>query len=764
MSTPNKSHISDEAIAGALTELGEDVSVERVRRVKSRLEGMGRLDSADGDAFRAAVDVARNAPDGYPTQDRQSHDDAILEKYIKMSAESVASLRKDDVFRVLDGIAKENVDGVTRAELASFITNMRPDLEDEVREIMTEEFPADNWSATIAMPAPRARRAPDLAASAQLANSGATSKQAVLARLPGGWDDVGGGFYVKRYQNTDDFLEANVLSDGVLRLQAKAVGGVGDVMNAVQCVLERRVDPRDAMAIPSVVEELEGALARSANKERMDVPANDIADAQAAGFRAEFGAADYPDETLRGRWWWTLTQPGWSGVEVSEVNFAAESDAWADAIRALRQDPSLTSTAGPGERGMAQIGEKLLLDINGRSFAPVGMDVAGQDGSYEKQRNGVLLRDMAGNPFVFVVGNRHDEYFFVSCRQTTEGIRYQHSTTSLDAQRLGLDALGYMATRALAETVVKAARSMPSNEALVRVGAQKARPSRDGHTGPTIATRFSDQTGVFFRYFEAMGAKSFWQHVDMNDGRGAQVGPHYRSKDELLSDHESYLRRAGWLTEELGSSEAKSVPVVARLRADGNFNEAAGNFRRLIEQQSPDLQAELMGAYSAVLEAAEAVRDQYQSDWRAARAQAEQVGMLPAEAPSLSDNSYLNESIRRLQNGLDCYTTDAPEHAEISAALSALQQLQSGQTHIASAIPKAEESATRLPDSYTGGERVVRNLASFALMLARDAKGDEPWILAAQSVIGTLHANRPDLVPVGERFPWQRDESPSLDM
>ncbi|ABO60220.1 hypothetical protein LA345_36965 (plasmid) [Burkholderia vietnamiensis] len=260
MSNPNKLYISDEIIAGALTELGEDVSVDRVRQVQSKLEDMGRLDGADVDSLRAAVDVARNARDVYPIQDRQRHDDAILEKYIKMSAESVASLRKDDVFRVLDGIAKENVDGVTRAELASFIANARPDLESEVREVMTEEFPADNWSATSAMLAPHARRAHALAASAQLANSGAMSKEAVLARLPGVWDDVGGGFYVKRYQNTDDFLEANVLSDGVLRLQAKAVGGVGDVMNAVQCVLERRVDPRDAMAIPSVVEELEGAF------------------------------------------------------------------------------------------------------------------------------------------------------------------------------------------------------------------------------------------------------------------------------------------------------------------------------------------------------------------------------------------------------------------------------------------------------------------------------------------------------------------------
>lgn len=65
-----------------------------------------------------------------------------------------------------------------------------------------------------------------------------------------------------------------------------------------------------------------------------------------------------------------------------------------------------------------------------------------------------------------------------------------------------------------------------------------------------VATRFTDHTGIFFRNFSPANSQSFWQHVDMNDGRGAQVGPHYRSKAELLADHESYLCRAGWLADE----------------------------------------------------------------------------------------------------------------------------------------------------------------------------------------------------------------------
>lgn len=56
-------------------------------------------------------------------------------------------------------------------------------------------------------------------------------------------------------------------------------------------------------------------------------------------------------------------------------------------------------------------------------------------------------------------------------------------------------------------------------------------------------SRFSADTGVKFRQF----SPSHWQHVDCNDARNAQVGPIYKTKAELLADHEDYLRRAGWL-------------------------------------------------------------------------------------------------------------------------------------------------------------------------------------------------------------------------
>lgn len=69
----------------------------------------------------------------------------IEESYIVIAADSVAELRKVDVFRVLDSLRADNIDGVTRSRLASFISQNRPDLVDEVTAVMQEEFPGDGW-------------------------------------------------------------------------------------------------------------------------------------------------------------------------------------------------------------------------------------------------------------------------------------------------------------------------------------------------------------------------------------------------------------------------------------------------------------------------------------------------------------------------------------------------------------------------------------------------------------------------------------------
>jgi len=57
----------------------------------------------------------------------------MFEAAIKIAANSVSELRKADVFRVLE--QNDN-----RVALAAYISDVRPDLAEEVAEIMEEEF------------------------------------------------------------------------------------------------------------------------------------------------------------------------------------------------------------------------------------------------------------------------------------------------------------------------------------------------------------------------------------------------------------------------------------------------------------------------------------------------------------------------------------------------------------------------------------------------------------------------------------------------
>jgi len=58
-----------------------------------------------------------------------------------------------------------------------------------------------------------------------------------------------------------------------------------------------------------------------------------------------------------------------------------------------------------------------------------------------------------------------------------------------------------------------------------------------------MKTRFTEQTGIEIR----RSHENRWRHVEVARGKEAYVGPDYHTKQELLRDHEAYLRRAGWL-------------------------------------------------------------------------------------------------------------------------------------------------------------------------------------------------------------------------
>ena len=58
--------------------------------------------------------------------------------------------------------------------------------------------------------------------------------------------------------------------------------------------------------------------------------------------------------------------------------------------------------------------------------------------------------------------------------------------------------------------------------------------------GSDMETRYTKETGVTVKHVPQIG----WAHYDANDRK---VGPWYQTKTELLTDHEAYLIRAGWM-------------------------------------------------------------------------------------------------------------------------------------------------------------------------------------------------------------------------
>lgn len=67
------------------------------------------------------------------------------------------------------------------------------------------------------------------------------------------------------------------------------------------------------------------------------------------------------------------------------------------------------------------------------------------NGTYKVRKGGVLFLNAKGEPFAFLVANRHGERFFVSCCTEGNGIRYGYGLADWDKCLLGLSGLGYMA-------------------------------------------------------------------------------------------------------------------------------------------------------------------------------------------------------------------------------------------------------------------------------------------------------------------------------
>lgn len=101
------------------------------------------------------------------------------------------------------------------------------------------------------------------------------------------------------------------------------------------------------------------------------VTENDVAEAKSTGFQVHKGNAS-DDHDLLDRWWWTLSQPGWTGVETSHGDFDSEHAAWADAVLALRMDPELAGTLQQEQSALPEVEAVLVQAIEASGFSVSG--------------------------------------------------------------------------------------------------------------------------------------------------------------------------------------------------------------------------------------------------------------------------------------------------------------------------------------------------------------------------------------------------------
>lgn len=81
-----------------------------------------------------------------------------------------------------------------------------------------------------------------------------------------------------------------------------------------------------------------------------------------------------------------------------------------------------------------------MIEICGYAYERIGEQLAAR--YYSRRKNGVMLMDENRNPRVFVVANRRQGYFAVTCSMTDGGIRYMFGLANSDSAWAGLDLLG----------------------------------------------------------------------------------------------------------------------------------------------------------------------------------------------------------------------------------------------------------------------------------------------------------------------------------
>ena len=126
-----------ESIGGLTSQLHEGMTYGELKALAAK--GMPTVAAP---AVADPVPVPDPAPEPTP-EPAQPTSPADMENYIKVAADSIGALRRVDVYRVLNSLAADNIDGVTRAALAQWIIEKRDDLAPEVRTVMAEEWPGE---------------------------------------------------------------------------------------------------------------------------------------------------------------------------------------------------------------------------------------------------------------------------------------------------------------------------------------------------------------------------------------------------------------------------------------------------------------------------------------------------------------------------------------------------------------------------------------------------------------------------------------------
>jgi hypothetical protein len=105
-----------------------------------------------------------------------------------------------------------------------------------------------------------------------------------------------------------------------------------------------------------------------------------------------------------------------------------------------------------------------MITINGNKYAKNESEFIDSlfeqgntcDGFYKRKSNGIELYNMQNELFAFIVNNKHNEQFFVSASELSNGKKwYSYSLTTQAEKILGMDKISYAEQQQLAQQLTQ---------------------------------------------------------------------------------------------------------------------------------------------------------------------------------------------------------------------------------------------------------------------------------------------------------------------